>query len=530
MGIDGHEMHVMHDVDHGAPVFDLEKTEPTMSIGAPLPEVQTNIDGGRPACFKNVLEESLFVLTTTFAVGQNSILAGAILCMSSFIGEDLRMSASEVTWLSAANSLSGGAFLLFFGRAADLFGRRVLLLTSLASFTIFMLISGFSQNAIMMDVFMGLAGLASAAAVPPAIGKLGAVYDKPSKRKNYAFATFSAGNPIGFVLGAFVSGITTQVASWRASFWVIAVIYAAFTTVAFFTCPPDVEQNLGGFNLETFKQFDFLGAALAVAGIGMFTAALSSASEAANGWETSYVIALLVVGAVSIGGFIYWQSVYSRPLMPLSVWKDRNFTLVVSVLCLGFYGFSGNFFWVSLMWQHVHHYSPIQVAVHLLPAGIGGIVVNLVAALIMHRVSNKLMMIVGGVALLISSVLFSANSASISYWALTFPALVFAVIGQDLEFTVTNMYVMSSLPSEQQSIAGGIFNTVCRLAGTIGLGVQTSIYNSAGGGSEGAAALRYRPYQTTFWVSVVGAFLALFLLPFLTIGTQGGKKKQERQD
>ncbi len=316
-----------------------------------------------------------------------------------------------------------------------------------------------------------------------------------------------------------------QIASWRAAFWVMSVIYAFFFFAAWWTTPPDVEQTLGGLNMETFVKFDLLGALLAVAGIAMFTASLTVASDAPKGWATPYVIALLVVGLVLIAGFIYWQSVFRYPLMPLKVWQDRNFTLVVVVLCLGFYGFAGNLFWLTLLWQRINRLSPLMVAVHLLPAGIGGILVNVLAAMIMHRVSNRLIMIIGAVSAVIASALLSALYTSISFWALAFPALLFSVLSQDLEFTVTNMYVMSSLPSEQQSVAGGLFNTATRLVATVGLGIQTSIYNTAGGSAEGAGALRYRPYQATFWVSLGGAVLGMFLVPFLTIGRQGGKKK-----
>ncbi|OCT49013.1 Major Facilitator Superfamily protein [Cladophialophora carrionii] len=513
------------DAEASRQATDFEIIEPTTSLGASLTQVDSDPYGSRPACFSSLFQECLFVLTTTIAVGQSSIFTGAILCMTNAIGEDLGMTAAEVTWINAAQTLAAGTFLLFFGRVADLFGRRFLFLLSLAFFSICLLITGFATNAYFLDIFCGLLGLSSAASVPPAIGKLGAVYDRPSRRKNRAFACFSGGNPVGFVLGAFISGVTMQISSWRAAFWVMAVIYAFFFFAAWWTTPPDVEQTLGGLNMETFVKFDLLGAFLAVGGIAMFTASLTLAGDAPEGWATPYVIALLVVGTVLVAGFIYWQSVFRYPLMPLRVWKDRNFTLVVTVLCLGFYGFAGNLFWLTLLWQRINRLSPLMVAVHLLPAGIGGILVNVLAAMIMHRISNRLIMIIGAVSAVIASALLSAIHTSISFWALAFPALLFSVLSQDLEFTVTNMYVMSSLPSEQQSVAGGLFNTVTRLVATVGLGIQTSIYNTAGGSAEGAGALRYRPYQATFWVSLAGAFLALFLVPFLTIGCQGGRKK-----
>jgi MFS family permease len=141
-----------------------------------LPElelVESNPYGSRPKCFSNLLQECLFVLTTTFAIGQSSIFFGAAICITSYIGNDLNMTASEVVWISAGQNLSAGCFLLFFGRVA---------------------------------------------AVPPAIGKLGAVYEKPSRRKNRAFACFSAGNPLGFALGAFIAGVAMDVANWRTVF------------------------------------------------------------------------------------------------------------------------------------------------------------------------------------------------------------------------------------------------------------------------------------------------------------------------
>ena len=88
------------------------------------------------------------------------------------------------------------------------------------------------------------------------------------------------------------------------------------------------------------------------------------------------------------------------------------------------------------------------------------------------------------------------------------------------------MYVLSSLPAHQQSIAGGMFNTITRLATTVGLAIQTSVYNGAGGATEGPDALKYRPYQATFWVSLAGTAIGLALVPWLTIGTQGGRGKR----
>jgi hypothetical protein len=86
------------------------------------------------------------------------------------------------------------------------------------------------------------------------------------------------------------------------------------------------------------------------------------------------------------------------------------------------------------------------------------------------------------------------------------------------------MYVMSSLPPAQQSLAGGIFNTVTKVCSAVGLGISASIYNAE---STGTAALQttIRPYNRVFWFCVASAGTGLLFVPFLTIATQGHSKR-----
>jgi MFS family permease len=144
----------------------------------------------------------------------------------------------------------------------------------MAAFSLSSLIAGFATNALYLDTFTGLLGLFSAASVPPAIGILGAAYEVPSKRKNYAFACFSAGNPVGFVLGSILSGVAERLFSWRASFWLLCIIYAVFFGAALWTVPR-TQGDTEKFNLGTLKRFDFLGIGLSMAGIALFCSSLT---------------------------------------------------------------------------------------------------------------------------------------------------------------------------------------------------------------------------------------------------------------
>ncbi|KAL9107524.1 MAG: hypothetical protein Q9227_007626 [Pyrenula ochraceoflavens] len=499
--------------------------------------------GSRPKCFETTFQEILFVLTATLAIGQSSILIGATQVITAYIAQDLHMNQSEVTWLNAASSLTAGSFLLLFGKLADLFGRRPIFIGSMASFTIFLLVLGFSPSGVVADLFMGFIGLCSAAAVPPAIGSLGAVYKRPSKRKNRAFACFSAGNPLGFVVGLFVSGVATNIADWRASYWTLAVLYFIFTVLAFWTVPADDTTRVP-INFKTLSKVDWLGALLAITGLALFTSALTLAPDAPNGWSTPYVPVLLVLGILLTSAFLYRQTRIADPLLPIHIFaSDRTFSLLVTTLCLGFLSFSTTTFWLSLFLQSGLHLSPLHVAVRLLPMAIGGILVNVAAAFLMHRISNKLLMLVGALAYVACFALLSAMPDPSShhhrantdwYWPFVFPALLLAVVGADLEFTVTNMYVMSALPRENQSVAGGLFNTLTRLSTSVGLGVTTAVYGAMNGGDAGGVSERLGPYRGTFWVAVGCAGLGVVFVPFVRVGRQGERRRgrekgQERE-
>lgn len=195
----------------------------------------------------------------------------------------------------------------------------------------------------------------------------------------------------------------------------------------------------------------------------------------------------------------------------------------MATFCLGFMGFSAATFFLSLYLQRIKHLTALEITVRLLPMVVSGVLVNVVCGLILHRISNKLLTGIGALAYTASFLILSFMKEDAIYWAYIFPALVLIVVGADIQFNVTNMYVMSSLPPSQQSIAGGIFNTVSKLCNTLGLGIATSV--------SGAVAHRMtvdgpviRPYLAVYWFAAAAAGLSLFMVPFLTIGTQGGTK------
>jgi MFS family permease len=152
---------------------------------------------------------------------------------------------------------------------------------SIGAFAIFSLVTGFATNAMYLDILTGVLGLWSAGAVPPAVGILGAAYARPSKRKNRAFACFAAGNPLGAVLGTIFSGIAAHLFSWRASFYLLAIIYVVFFALTVFTVPK-TQKNTEALSWQALKKFDLVGIFLSMAGIALFGSSLRQVLEVAD--------------------------------------------------------------------------------------------------------------------------------------------------------------------------------------------------------------------------------------------------------
>ncbi|KAK3319360.1 major facilitator superfamily-domain-containing protein [Apodospora peruviana] len=508
----------------GSPQDLSSQDEPVGQVDEPsveVPKTKTPF-GERPACFKNTFQEIAFVFQATNATAANSFLQGASSIITASIGRDLGMTQGQITWITASTALTAGAFQLGLGQLADLLGRKVVFTTGMGSFSAFVLLVSFAQNPFWMDIVCGILGVCSAMVVPPAIGIMGAAYDRPSKRKNLAFSAFSAGNPLGFVFGSILSGIATRIFNWRAAYILIAILWAVFTVLAIWTIPKveayphdqPVKERLKKF----VKTFDSVGTVLTIFGTGLLTAAITLGPV--DGWNAPQVIAMLVVGILLLVLFVFWERIYPTPLMPPHIWKDRNFTFIILACLPGFMAFISSQFWLSFFMQELQKLSALQVAVHLLPQAIAGLIYNIIAGSVLHRINNTLLLVVGSVCYVTSQVLLSLMKPDSVYWAFVFPSLILSVVGADFQFNVANMYVMQSLPSHQQALAGGIFNTIFRLGSAVALGMSTAVFSSVAGTPE-AIMDPMLPYTKAFQVSLGLSASSFLFLPFVRLGTQG---------
>ncbi|KLU92346.1 hypothetical protein MAPG_11292 [Magnaporthiopsis poae ATCC 64411] len=464
----------------------------------------TTGSGSGPALFRSTAHEVIFVFQATVATASSTFLTGASAIVTASIGGDLATTPSEISWIAVSTSLTAGAFQLGLGRLADLLGRRRMFIAGTGSFAAFALTTGFARNPLWMDLLCGMLGISSAMMLPPAIGILGAAYDRPSRRKNLVFSAFSSGNPLGFAIGSLLGGTASQLFNWRASYFLIAIIWGTLTIVAFWAVPNvEAVQHNGEPSPSSSSPRPLPPQPAGPDGGG-------SPWAWAMAGGSPRVIAVLAVGLVLLAFFCYWGTIWPHPLMPPKIWKDPDFTLLIVSLVLGNMAFYSSSFWLPYFLQLVQKREPLDVAVHLLPQPIAGLLWNVVMGLILHHVKNTLLHGIGAVA----------------YPAFIFPALVINVIGADFQFNVVNMDVMQSLPSHQQALAGGIFNTMIRLWSAVALGISTVVFNSVGHSEEGVRDPMLS-YTQAFLVSVAFAVAGIPFVPFIRVSTQGNDKAED---
>lgn len=111
----------------------------------------------------------------------------------------------------------------------------------------------------------------------------------------------------------------------------------------------------------------------------------------------------------------------------------------MATFCLGFMGFSSISFWLALYLQNVKHYSALEITAQLLPMVVSGVLVNVICGLILHKISNKVLMGIGALSYTASFLILSFMKEDATYWRYIFPALVLVVVGADIQFNVANV-------------------------------------------------------------------------------------------
>lgn len=301
------------------------------------------------------------------------------------IGEDLSIPSARQQWIVSAYSLTFGCFLLLWGRLADVYGKRLIFIWGSAWVCVVTLVCPFIPNEIGFDIFRGLQGLGAAANVPTAIGILGVTF-QPGKAKNYAFATYSAGAPLGSVFGNFLGGLVGQYATWKWVFWILAIMAGLVTIAGQLVIPvPRIQPS----ESELKNAVDWPGGILVTVGLVILMFALTDGNVV--GWSKPYIPVLIVLAVLLVAAFVFWQlhlekRTMRRPLMKVTIFKKKRVAAAMAIMGLFFAAFNNFLVFATYFYQDYQGHDAIQTTLRFIPTGVVGVMTIFVTSQILARV------------------------------------------------------------------------------------------------------------------------------------------------
>ena len=442
--------------------------DPEKAIGSPMERTTSSLPMSKARSIA-------LVITLTGAAFLNTMSNQAVVIILPTIGRDLDIPAARQQWIVSAYSLTFGCFLLLWGRIADVCGKRKVFIWGSAWVCLTTLVCPFIPSEIGFDVFRGLQGLGAAANVPTAIGILGVTFP-PGKAKNYAFATYSSGAPLGSVIGNILGGVVGQYASWRWVLWILAILAAMVTVAGHFVIPvpkPRTEP------MDLKNSVDWAGGATITISILVLLFALTEGNVV--GWATPWIPVLIILSFLLLAAFVLWQihlekNTNRRPLMKISMFKDPKISAaMVSMLCF-FSAFSSYLVFATYFYQEYQGLSAIQTTIRFLPTGVVGIIAIFIVSQLLSRVKVYYILMWGMLCCAVACLLFAVPiPPHTTYWAFGFPAMCLSVLGADALFPSLLLFIAQSLPKEDQALGGATINCVGQVGRAIGLAICTAV-------------------------------------------------------
>ncbi|KAJ7452825.1 putative efflux transporter [Mycena latifolia] len=161
-----------------------------------------------------------------------------------------------------------------------------------------------------------------------------------------------------------------------------------------------------------------------------------------------------------------------------------------------------------------------------------GIICNVVVALIVGRVPTLWLLASGTLTTTIAPLLFALIVPAAPYWAFGFPAAVCSVVGADFLFAAGTLFVAGAVGPGEQSVAGGVFQTMTQLGTSFGVTASTIVFNHVQQGADRNGADALGSYHAAMWTGVAFGGLAtlLALIAFRGVGTIGKDEPQPEKD
>jgi EmrB/QacA subfamily drug resistance transporter len=375
------------------------------------------------------------------------------------IQRSLHFAATDLEWVVNGYAIAFGGLLLLGGRLGDLFGRRRMFIAGTLLFTIGSLAGGLATSSTMLIIARVVQGTGGAIVAPTALALLADTFAE-GKARNRALGVYSAVSAGGGALGLLLGGVITDYFSWRWILFVNVPIGVVLVLVA-----PRVLLAAKGVP----GRLDLPGAVTVTAGATLLVYGLSR--TAAHAWSDSVTVGTLGVALGLLVVFVVIEAFAQQPLMPLSMFANRN-RAGAYALSLGIGAtLSGMLFLLTLFLQNVLGFSPLQAGFAFLPTATGVIVGATLTSRLIGRIGARPPMTIGPLLLAIGLFWLSGITVHSGYASHVLGPLLVLSVGLGMVFLSTSVITVSGVKPGESGVASAVLNVGRQLGGSLGIAV-----------------------------------------------------------
>jgi len=408
-----------------------------------------------------------WVLLTTVLGSGMTMLDGTVVNVAlPKIGRSLHADLASLQWVLNAYMLTLAGLILLGGALGDRYGRRRVFIIGAVWFSVASLLCGLAVNAEMLIASRALQGIGGALLMPGSLAIIQATFAEDQRAR--AIGAWSGLGGIAAAIGPFLGGWLVDGPGWRWAFLINLPLGVVTVAVAARHVPENHDPTAHG-------RFDVLGAAVGAISLGAISYALIRAAE---GWSVTVAVAA-VVGVVMAGSFVWLERRERNPMLPLSIFGSRQFS-VVNVVTFGIYAaLSGIMFLLGMELQLVSGFSALVAGAALVPLTILMLLLSARSGELTERIGPRIPLSVGPVFCAGGVLMMLRIGPSANYWADVLPAVLVLGIGMVLLVAPLTATVLAAAPVEHAGVASGVNNAVARAAGLIAVAALPLVAGSA---------------------------------------------------
>ena len=381
-------------------------------------------------------------------------------------------------WVVTGYALTLAAFLLLGGSLGDRYGRRRIFSIGVVWFALASACCGLASGSAWLIAARVVQGVGGALLTPASLAIIQASFRTEDRAR--AIGAWSGLSGVAAAAGPLVGGYLLAVASWRWVFFINLPLAAVVLAVTARHVPETSDPTNTG-------RVDAPGAALAVLFLAGLTYGLIEA--AARGWASPAVVAGLALATVTAPAFLLLEHRQARPMLPLALFRVRQFSGANAVTFAVYAALGGALFLLPIELQLVAHYSPLASGLALLPLTFVMLLFSARSGQLSARIGPRLQMTFGPFVVGAGLVLLTRATQPGGYFTQVFPAVLLFAVGLATVVAPLTATAMGAAPAEHSGVASAVNNVVARAAGLLAVALLPLLSGLIGASALGSSAL-----------------------------------------